>query len=575
MSGFKGFYNLLKGNRVKYLLGLLCMSILDLSQIFIATIFLVLFDGIVAQDTGMVLDAIYGLLALTLLLTALVLIGFTLIKVSSIKAISSLRAKAFNKMLNLPQQEYSNNHSGDFTSRVTNDIQVLEKSLTQHFTQLTGKFIGGIGCIIYMFILNWKFALGLLAWNFINLGITSLFIKPMKEKSDQVQKKLGDTTTGLSDIVAGSSVIKLFNLKTKMAKKFKQKNKFVYESALKRVKLNSVMRGLNNFLTIFSFVGFIAIASVFILRGDVSFGQVLAINQLQNGVGMFFKTLGEFLNQVQESFAGLDRVNELLDKEEEPTCFEKMPTIDINSAIAFENVNFSYNCKDTVLNNISFEVEDGETVAIVGPSGGGKSTIFKLLLGLYQPKNGSMSYFSTMAHDYSIDRLRSLTAYVPQEPYLFNGTIKENIAYGKKDATDYEIFAAAKAANAHKFILSLENGYDTMVGERGIFLSGGQKQRVAIARAIIKDAPILLLDEATSSLDNESEKLVQNAINNLMQNKTTLIIAHRLSTIENADRILVVDNGQIVESGTHSELLNKKGVYAHLDAVQFSKKKGA
>ncbi|WP_350343142.1 ABC transporter ATP-binding protein [Proteinivorax tanatarense] len=566
MQGIKNLYSLLKGNRLRYSIGLVCISMLNLNQIFIATIYLVIFDGIIAQDISLVLNAVYGLIALTFFLTILVLIGHILIRVSSIKAISFLRAKAFNKMLKISIQNHSQGHSGDFISRVTNDIQVLEKSLTEYLLNITGTFLVGIACITYMFILNWKLALGLLTWNLITLGISSLFINPMKESSDKVQKKLSSTTTAISDIITGASVIKLYNLKNKMARRYEQKNKSVYKAVSKRVEISAVMRGLNSFLRTFSAIGFIAIASIFIMKekGDFTFGQVLAINQLQHGVRIFFQSLGEFLNQVQESFAGLDRVNELLEMEEEPTHFKKMPALNNNNAIAVENVSFSYNCTDTVLNNISFEVREGGTVAIVGPSGGGKSTIFKLLLGLYQPQDGSISYFGEMGHDYSIDSLRSLMAYVPQDPYLFNGTVKENISYGKKDASDCEIFAAAKAANAHDFISSLENGYDTMVGERGIFLSGGQKQRIAIARAIVKDAPILLLDEATSSLDNESEKLVQNAFSNLMQNKTTVIIAHRLSTIKNSDSILVVEHGQIIERGNHDELLTRAGVYTGL-----------
>ncbi|WP_353892728.1 ABC transporter ATP-binding protein [Proteinivorax hydrogeniformans] len=565
----------MKGYRIKYTLGLLCTCVLDLNQIFIATIFMILFDGIIGQDIDLVISAVYGFLALTVFLTVFMLIGLILIRTSTIRGISNLRAKAFAKMLNLPQQEYSKNHSGDFISRVTNDIQTLEKSLTQHLVNLTNTFLAGIACIVYMFILNWKFALGLLAWNLLNLAISSLFIKPMKKSSDKIQKKLGSTTEEISDIIAGSAVIKLYNLKNYVAKKFHRKNSDVLDASLKRVKLNAFMQGINNFLSKFSFVGFLAIASIFIIRREVSFGEVLAINQLQNGVGYFFNSLGEFLNQVQQSLAGFNRVKNLLEKDDEPKAFDKMAEQNTSCALSLKDVKFSYNCEDKVLENISFEVQEGETVAIVGPSGGGKSTIFKLILGLYQPKGGSMSYLSKTAHHYSLKELRDLTSFVPQEPYLFSGTVKENIAYGNTDATDLEIYAAAKAANAHDFILKLEKGYDTPVGERGIFLSGGQKQRIAIARAIIKNAPILLLDEATSSLDNESESLVQRALDDLMRNKTTLIIAHRLSTIQNADRILVVDQGRIVESGNHQELLTKKGIYAGLHKVQFDKKKGA
>jgi ATP-binding cassette subfamily B protein len=400
--------------------------------------------------------------------------------------------------------------------------------------------------------------------------LVSRFAKPLKGVSDAVQETLAKVTEKTSDLIGGYQVIRLFGLARYSTEQFKKQNDKSRREAEKRVRISALYQGVNIFSWTSSFVGFIIVSGWFMSQGHVSLGTIIALAQLQNGVSQLFLSLGTYFNELQSSLAGLDRINDLLAKKEEPACYPlAVQDCCDGAALALHNVSFSYDESVEVVHNLNLSIAKGETVAIVGPSGGGKSTLFRLLLGFNFPQSGCISLMGKPASDYTLREIRELFAFVPQEPYLFSGTIGENIAHGDLDAFEAGIKAAAKQANAHEFIGKLPDGYNTMVGERGVFLSGGEKQRIAIARAIIRDAEILLLDEATSSLDNESESLVQEALEDLMQERTSLVIAHRLSTVEQADRILVLDQGSIVEEGTHTDLLSQGGLYARLYQMQF------
>ncbi len=315
------------------------------------------------------------------------------------------------------------------------------------------------------------------------------------------------------------------------------------------------------------------------LQGDpIEVGTIAAIIQLQGNANTLFFGLGHVITGLQSSLAGAGRVLQLLTTPIEPVhrSLPKRPQGTVTAGkgmVALKDVTFAYGedavIKPAVLRGINLSVVQGEMVALVGPSGGGKSTLVKLLLGFYPLKQGDIVIAGKAVEQYTLAELRAHIAYVPQDAHLFAGTIRENIRYGKPDATETEIIAAAKAANAHDFILQSPHGYETLVGERGAKLSGGQRQRIALARALLKDAPILLLDEATSALDSESERLVQNALNKLIQGRTTIVIAHRLSTIEHTDVIYVMDKGRVVEQGQHYDLLAKGGLYKRLYESQF------
>ncbi len=569
-------FKLLKEQKIRYVTGLFLSSIANpMSNIVVAMLFMEVFDKAV-YDASVILPIILKFLLLTFALAVITPTGIYLVNYAALKTTARLREQSLRKIIDLNQTTLTESHSGDIVSRTTNDIQITEVAYKEQMVGLGEILLNGIGCTIFMFILDWRFASGLIVYQLFTLFIITRFAKPLKKISDEVQSSLGKVTEGITDILAGAHVIRLFNIGDLMANRFKEINQTTKEKALKRVKVNAVYQGVNSFVFMSSFLGFIVVSMWFMVNGLIELGTIIALVQVQNGVGQLFNHLGTFVNRLQSSLAGFERITELLDKQEEPTYYPlKENNCSDNAVLGFYNINFHYEDERKVINNLNLVINKGETVAIVGPSGGGKSTLFKLILGFNFPQNGCISVMGKPASNYTIENLRNLSAFVPQDPYLFSGTIYENISYGKNDATKEEIIEAAKKANAHEFIENLEKGYNTIVGERGAFLSGGQKQRIAIARAIIKNAELLLLDEATSALDNESEALVQKALDELMQEKTSIVIAHRLSTIEKADRILVMDKGTIVEEGTHAQLLSQDGLYAKLYNLQFEENKTA
>ncbi len=331
-----------------------------------------------------------------------------------------------------------------------------------------------------------------------------------------------------------------------------------------------------NFIRALSHLGFYIIGSIFRTRGEITVGTMLAGVRLSGGALWIFHGLGNFIRNIQESLAGADRIFEIMDApKEELRGEDSAGKVDSGEKCAekrilvFQDVSFGYQDRNPVFSGLNFSVRKNEVVALVGSSGGGKSTLLKLLLGFYNADAGKILLYGRSLHHYSLTELRSCFAYVPQNTYLFDGTIGENISYGSPGASPERIEECARSANAHDFITGLSEGYDSVVGERGVHLSGGQRQRIAIARALLKDAPILLLDEATASLDSESEQEVQKALEVLMRDRTVIVVAHRLSTVRKADRILVMESGRIVEEGSHEELIERNGRYAELYSLQF------
>lgn len=474
-----------------------------------------------------------------------------------------LRRDVFDHVIKLPVSWFEERHSGDILSRLTNDIQAAENAWGGQLIFPITAVVSGIGSAVVMVSIDWLMGLISIVIGIATLFVTTRFIAPIKKCSDDVQNKMSQTTQHFVDILASSKVARIFNLSGYLIDKLNGASNNVYKSEMHRRRWQAGQNAFTNFGGMVSFVGLILIGGVMIVNGRLTFGQLIAITQMSNGISFMFWVLSSTLATLQQSIAGAERVLEVLDTPVEDNDMGQKCVG--NEAVGFDKVSFSYEEGTLILDEINECIRKGETVALVGGSGGGKSTILKLAMGFYKPDKGSISVVG--------DNPRESIAYVPQTNYLFSGTIRENIAYGKDGATDNDIIEAAKAAMAHDFIMEMPEGYDTMVGERGSRLSGGQRQRIAIARAIVKNAPILLLDEATSSLDSEAERLVQKAIDKLIEGRTSIIVAHRLSTIRHADRILVLEGGKVVEKGEHNELLKKNGRYAYYYNLQFDTEK--
>jgi ATP-binding cassette, subfamily B, bacterial len=491
---------------------------------------------------------------------------------------ANIRQTVFRHLNRLPLGYHEAHHSGDALSILTNDVSAAERAYQDDLRMLVEAATQAVGAVIAMLWLNWQLSLVVMLSGAAPLLINALFAGPLRKISKEVQEQLGMMSERMTDLLAGYQVVRTFSLGSWILSRFEQANDQVLGSSLKRVQIESALAGGNAFAGLFNFLSLV-VSGYFVMQGWTTFGVMIALLQLSNNINYFVYTVGSTISRIQSALAAADRILGLLDVPVEPESYGALPAAGQLAAasaqsegaalIAFNEVVFGYNQDDNILKQLTFNVERGQMVAFAGPSGGGKSTIFKLLLGCYPARHGTICLAGRPINSYCLAELREQFAYVPQESYLFAGTIYENIRYGNPAASEAQIIAAARAAFAHDFISEFPHGYQTVVGERGARLSGGQRQRIAIARALLKDAPVLLLDEATSALDSESEQVVQQALEVLMRGRTTLVIAHRFSTILHADKIYVIEGGRLVEQGGHTELMEQHGVYHKLFDLQF------
>ncbi|HEY3334055.1 MAG TPA: ABC transporter ATP-binding protein [Candidatus Limnocylindrales bacterium] len=487
------------------------------------------------------------------------------------RVVARMRGELFNSLVTLSLDFHGRSRVGELVSRLSSDVTLIRTMLTQTTTSLLSSLIGLIGSVVILFTLSptLLFIALLLAPALIAVAI--IFGRPLQRVATQVQDSIAHSTATAEEALGGIRVVKSYVREA-------------YEEARYAGDLSSVVASGTRlalwralFGALMGFLGFGAIAVLLwytgheVIAGRLSIGTLTGFLLYGVTIGASLATIAGLYGQLREGTGAVQRVFEIIDTE--PTIVDAPDAVALGrltGRIELDEVTFAYDGTHAVLRDIALDVPAGEVLALVGPSGSGKTTLVGLIPRLWDVTRGSIRVDGTDVRGVTTASLRAQIGLVPQEATLFGGTIRENIRYGRLDATEDELVAAARAANAHDFISAMEHGYDTPVGDRGQRLSGGQRQRIAIARAILKDPPILLLDEATSALDNESERLVQEALDRLMQGRTTLIVAHRLSTIRAAHRIAVLDDGWLVELGSHDELLAKDGLYARLWRLQFS-----
>lgn len=491
------------------------------------------------------------------------------VNVAVYRTLNDVKYNMFLHIQNLPKTFFDNNHSGDMISRITNDVGAIDNILINNIPDILDSIIWGIISTIGLLILDFRLALIIICLGFISTIISSRFSKPLGRLGEVIQKSVSRLNEHAADILSAVKVLKIFGNNGMFIKRYVYENNSLTSSYMKRTKINSLLKSSNELVGKLNFIGVLVIGVFMFKNGYTDIGTVIGVMTLQSGLSSMFFNMGSFYGKLKGSLAGVNRVFEILDMPIEPERYKLLQGEITNDMIAFKNVSFGYEPNETVVEGINLSAKKGKTIALVGASGNGKSTILKLLLGFYENISGNIILDGKSINEYTLQQIRGFMAYIPQDAYLFDGTIGENISLGKVGASRDEIIEATKLANAHEFINMLPKGYDTVVGEQGYKLSGGERQRIAIARALLKNAPILLLDEATSALDSESETLVQQAINRLAKDRTSIIIAHRLSTIQNSDLIYVLDNKTIVEEGTHNDLMSKDSIYKKLYEVQF------
>lgn len=478
-----------------------------------------------------------------------------------------IRKNLYEHILDLPMKIYDKTHTGDFLSRLNYDISVAEGAYSWQIMVLIMSIISAVGSCFVIFTIHKMLFLYAFIVGLFNVAINIMFMRPIRKISNEIQSNYSRVVQRLSDIINGAFVIRAFNIGEMVYKKYVELNNIIYKLSLKKVHYNSMLASFNYSIGHLIFFGELALGGILIMNKEITFGELTASVQLMGPIFWLFGAIGNFLTNLQTSLAGAERIFEILDipkeklQKEEKVIREKVESPYI---ILLKDLSFSYNGNGEILRKINIKIEENKKYAVVGPTGSGKSTIFKILLGFYSDYEGEVYILGKELRTYSIEELRRYMSYVPQDVFLFNTTIYENVRYGRLNASEEEVIEALKMANAYDFVTKLPDGVYTQVGEKGVNLSGGQRQRIAIARAILKNAPILLLDEPTSSLDSESEDLVIDALNKLMKGRTSVIIAHRLSTVVDSDYIFVMDKGTIVEEGKHEDLLALNGFYKKL-----------
>ncbi|MBE5711202.1 MAG: ABC transporter ATP-binding protein [Slackia sp.] len=536
-----------------------------------------LFDGIVAKiggTGGIDFDAVGAILLATLALYCVsaacsFVQGWMMTSVSQ-RTCYGLRRQIAEKIDRLPVGYFERTSTGDVLSRITNDVDTLGQSLNQGVTQLITSATTMIGVLVMMLSINVEMTLIALLVIPLSLILVKVVVKRSQRYFRAQQKKLGEINGQIEETFSGQAIVRAFNKEDAALAAFRETNEALYQSAWRSQFLSGLMMPVMSFVSNLGYVAVAIAGAVFAVQGRITVGDIQAFIQYVKNFTQPITQLAQVANVLQQMAAAAERIFEFLEAPEEASEQPKAKAADVSSDVEFDHVRFGYDPEHPVISDFSARVGEGQTVALVGPTGAGKTTMVKLLMRFYDVDGGAIRIGGHDVREFSREDVRSQFGMVLQDTWLYNATVRENIRYGRLDATDAEVEAAAKAAFADHFIRTLPEGYDTVINEDASNISQGQRQLLTIARAILADRRMLILDEATSSVDTRTEGRIQAAMDNLMRGRTSFVIAHRLSTIRNADLILVLQKGDIVEQGTHAELLAANGAYAKLYNSQFA-----
>jgi len=485
-------------------------------------------------------------------------------------AIYDIRAQVMDAIHRMSYSEIEKYHSGDIISRLSKDTYVVQSFFQNHFANLIYQPLVLIGVFAYLIVINWQLTAIIVFLTMVTIYGIGRLSKPIGYYAKQVQEGHGVVNALAQESINGIRTVKAYHLEDYVYQRFKAAVDQLFAGYIKKNKREISLSPLGFLTDLLPLLCTMTLGGWLAIRGEITLGSLMAFLYMLQYLSEPLANLPELIREVPSIEASINRIDALTDIDEERTggtCFEPSPA---EPVLEFKEISFAYHDKRPVLQDLSFTIPAKSKTAIVGKSGSGKSTLFKLISGFYQPQRGELRLYGHPYADWDLESLRSQISLVTQDAFLFPGTIMENLAYGRPGASEAELMEAAKIANAHEFIMSFPDGYQTLVGEGGSRLSGGQKQRLAIARAFLKNAPILLLDEPTSALDHGSESLVMEAIDRISADKTVIVVAHRLSTIQSADQILVLHEGRVVEAGNHEELLERKGYYYDLYQKQFN-----
>ncbi|WP_285856198.1 ABC transporter ATP-binding protein [Paenibacillus illinoisensis] len=522
-------------------------------------------------DFPALMKVLYLLLGLYLFSAAFMYIQQYLMAGVAQRVVYDMREQISTKVGRLPLKYFDSRTHGETLSRATNDVDNISNTLQQSLAQFITSVVTIVGVIIMMLTISpWMTLITILTLPLSVIVVMLVASRSQKHFAGQ-QKSLGELNGHVEEMYTGHKVVKAFGREEQSVQQFEKVNEELYESGWKAQFISGIIMPLMSFVGNLGYVLICVVGGIFVTRGAISIGDILAFTQYSRQFTQPINQIANISNIIQSTIASAERVFELLDEEEEvPESNKPEQLQQPQGAVAFQGVNFGYKPDELLIKNMNIDVKPGQTVAIVGPTGAGKTTLINLLMRFYEIQDGKITIDGVDIRDMERGKLRSLFGMVLQDTWLFNGTIRDNIAYGREGATEAEVVKAADAAHADHFIRTLPDGYDTVLNEEASNISQGQKQLLTIARAILANPSILILDEATSSVDTRTEVFIQKAMNDLMKDRTSFVIAHRLSTIRGADLILVMDHGNVIEQGNHDELMAQQGFYADLYNSQFA-----